>query len=76
MWHEHYIRGGDYPYAGGWVSQPLDLLVKFQAMTLVYGYKMSMKRMESKGVSNDTKREIMGDITDLQHELVAWVESE
>lgn len=76
MWHEKEIKGGAYPYPGGWVAQPLDLLVKFQAMSLMYSYKMNRKRLGQKGVSTEERARLEEEPTDLQREINEWIESE
>ncbi len=76
MWHEKEINGGEYPYAGGWVSQPLDLLIRFQAMTLMYSYKTTRGHIDSGDTSAKARATMEEDITELQRDLAAWVESE
>ena len=76
MWHEHHVQGGDYPYSGGWVSQPLDLLVKFQAMTLMYSYKMAKRRIDSGNANAKDRATMEEEITDLQRDMANWVEGE
>lgn len=76
MWHEKEVRGGDYPYTGGWVSQPLDLLIQFQAMTLMYSAKMNRARLNSGKASQDERAELESNITQLQRDMIEWAESE
>ena len=76
MWYEHHVRGGAYPYPGGWVAQPLDLLVKFQAMTLMYSYKINRKRLGQEKVSAEERARLEGEVTGLQREMDDWIETE
>ena len=76
MWHEKEIRGGAYPYAGGWVAQPLDLLIRFDAMSLMYSYKMNEARLNKGDLSMESRTEIEKNTTGLQRDMAEWVESD
>jgi hypothetical protein len=66
MWYEYQVRDAGFPYPGGWTAQPLDMLIQFQAMSLMYNYKMTMNQ----------KKPDMTKLTTLQHKLAEWAESE
>lgn len=62
MWYEN-RRTGIWPRAGGWLDQPLSLLVQMKAIELVVDTKTYLMSKESN----------WGKLTKLQADMIRWL---